>query len=193
MNAAERLFLDQGVAPTTIEQITSAADVAKGTFYLYFSSKDDVLASLSDRFAQQLLGKIQAAVAGQPVDDWKGKLESWTSACANGYLDAIRLHDILFYGSRPASREALVDNTVIHDLAALLEAGTHAKAWLLDDSHFSAVFLFNGVHAVVDDAYVREKRVNRTRLSKRLEEICSRAAGVRGSENPRGGRDSAAG
>src|ERR1035438_2043651 len=43
MNAAERLFLSEGVAATTIEQITSAAAVAKGTFYLYFSSKDDVL------------------------------------------------------------------------------------------------------------------------------------------------------
>jgi AcrR family transcriptional regulator len=179
MNAAERLFLDQGVAPTTIEQITSGADVAKGTFYLYFSSKDDVLAALSDRFAQQLLGKIQTAVEAQPADAWKRKLESWTSACVNGYLDAIRLHDILFYGSRPASREGLVDNIVIHHLAALLEAGGHAKAWSLDDPHSTAVFLFNGMHAVVDDAYIREKRVNRTRLSKRLEELCSRAAHVR--------------
>ena len=39
MNAAQRLFLEQGVATTTIEQITMGADVAKGTFYLHFSSK----------------------------------------------------------------------------------------------------------------------------------------------------------
>ena len=193
MTAAERLFLDQGVAPTTIEQITSGAGVAKGTFYLYFSSKDDVLAALSDRFAQQLLGKIKTAIAGQPADEWKGKLKCWISACVNGYLDAIPLHDILFYGSRPASREGLVDNIVIDDLAALLEAGIHAKAWSLEDPHSTAVFLFNGVHAAVDDAFIREKRVNRTRLSKRLEELCSRAAGVRELENPRGDRDSAAG
>ena len=38
MDAAQRLFLKQGVGPTTIDQITSGADVAKGTFYLHFSS-----------------------------------------------------------------------------------------------------------------------------------------------------------
>ena len=62
MNAARRLFLKQGVAPTTIEQITSGADVAKGTFYLYFSSKEDVLAALGERFAQELLATIKAGM-----------------------------------------------------------------------------------------------------------------------------------
>jgi AcrR family transcriptional regulator len=63
MNAAQRLFLEQGIEPTTIEQITSAADVAKGTFYLHFSSKDDVRAALGERFAHQHLAKIKAAIA----------------------------------------------------------------------------------------------------------------------------------
>jgi AcrR family transcriptional regulator len=175
MNASQRLFLLQGIASTTIEQITSAADVAKGTFYLYFSSKDDVLAALADRFAQQLLEKIKAAVAKQPADNWTGKLETWANACMAGYLDSIRLHDILFYGSRPRKREGLIDNIVIDHLAALLEAGMDAKAWSLDDPHVTAVFLFNGLHAVVDDAYIKEKRVNRTRLSDRLQRLCRRS------------------
>ena len=46
MDAALRLFIEQGVAPTTIEQITVGASVAKGTFYLHFSSKDDVRITL---------------------------------------------------------------------------------------------------------------------------------------------------
>jgi Bacterial regulatory proteins, tetR family len=36
MNAAERLFLEHGFGPTAIEQITVAAQVAKGTFYSLF-------------------------------------------------------------------------------------------------------------------------------------------------------------
>ncbi|UIY23207.1 TetR/AcrR family transcriptional regulator [Rhizobium leguminosarum] len=43
MTAAERLFLEKGVELTTIEEITTGAGVAKGTFYLHFSSKADVL------------------------------------------------------------------------------------------------------------------------------------------------------
>jgi len=178
MRAARRLFLDQGVAATTIEQITSRADVAKGTFYLYFSSKEDVLAAMGDRYGDELLVKIKAAIARKPVADWKGKLAAWARAAVSGYLDSIRLHDILFYGSRPPTREGLVDNVVIDHLFDLLRAGAKAGAWSIDDPRFTAVFLFSGLHGVVDDAHVAKKRVNRNRLARRLEQLCFRAVGL---------------
>jgi AcrR family transcriptional regulator len=176
MNAAQRLFLERGVGPTTIEQITSAADVAKGTFYLYFSSKEQICAALGDRFGRQLLEKIEAAVARLQPGDWRGKLAAWTAAAAEGYLDSIELHDILFY-AQPPTREGLVDNVVIDHLAELLRGGVEAGAWTIDDARFAAVFLFSGLHAAVDDAYLREKRVDRGRLAERLEGLCLRAVG----------------
>jgi AcrR family transcriptional regulator len=178
MNAAQRLFLGRGVGPTTIEQITGAAKVAKGTFYLYFHSKEDVLAALEDRFAQDHLAKIQAAVARKAAGDWRGKLSAWASAGVASYLGAIALHDILFFGSRPATREGLVDNIVIDHLAALLRAGAEAGAWQVDDARFTAVFLFSGLHAVVDDAYSKEKRVNRRGLTARADRLCLRVLGL---------------
>jgi AcrR family transcriptional regulator len=178
MNAAQRLFLKQGVAPTTIEQITSGADVAKGTFYLYFSSKDDVLAALGERFGQEHLAKIKAAMATKPEADWQGNLATWARACVTSYLDSIRLHDIVFYGTRPRTREGLVDNIVIDHLSELLRAGGEAGAWSVDDPRFTAVFVFSGLHAVVDDAYSKEKRVNRTRLWQRAERLVFREVGI---------------
>jgi AcrR family transcriptional regulator len=179
MNAAERLFLKHGVGPTTIEQITSGAKVAKGTFYLYFSSKEDVLAALEDRFAEEHLAKIKAAIDGIAPSGWKGKLAAWAAAGVATYLDSIQLHDILFFGSRPVTREGLVDNIVIDHLAELLRLGADAGAWPVDDSRFTAVFLFSGLHAAVDDAYCKQKRVNRRRLVQRLVGICFRAVGLR--------------
>ena len=178
LNAAQRVFLKHGVALATIEQITSAADVAKGTFYLYFSSKENILSALGDRFGQDHLKKIETALAGIQEEDWPGKLAAWAEACAAGYLDAIRLHDILFYGFRPATREGLVDNVVIDHLAELLQAGVAAGAWTIEDPRFTAVFLFSGLHAVVDDAYSKEKKVNRSRLVHRVERLCFRAVGL---------------
>jgi AcrR family transcriptional regulator len=178
MNAAQQLFLRQGVASTTIEQITSNADVAKGTFYLYFSSKDDVLAALGDRYGQERLAQVQAAVAQKPADDWKGKLAEWASASASGYLDSVRLHDILFYGLRPPTREGLVENVSIDFLCDLLQAGSYTHAWSIEDPRFVAVFLFSALHGVVDDAHIKEKRVNRARLVHRLQQLCFRAVGL---------------
>jgi AcrR family transcriptional regulator len=178
MSAAQRLFLEHGVGPTTIEQITSGADVAKGTFYLYFSSKEDVLAALRERFAQKLLTDIKAAIAEKPERDWTGKLATWATAAVSGYLDSIRLHDIIFYESRPPTREGLVDNIIIDHLFALLRAGVDAAAWSIEEPRFTAVFLFSGLHGVVDDAHMKEKRVNRSRLAHRLEQLCFRAVGL---------------
>jgi len=178
LNAAQHLFIENGVGPTTIEQITSGADVAKGTFYLYFSSKEDLLAALGGRFAQKHLDGIKAAVGENPKAEWKEKLAVWAKACVTGYIDSIRLHDVLFYGTRPATREGLVDNIVIDDLSALLEAGFAARAWSIDDPRFTAVFLFSGLHGVVDDAYTKEKRISRNRLAQKAEQLCFRAVGL---------------
>jgi len=176
MQAARRLFLKKGVASTTIEQITSRAKVAKGTFYLYFSSKEDVLAALADRYGDELLAQIKAAIAEKPEGDWKGKLAAWARASVSAYLDSIRLHDILFYG--PPSRGGLVDNVIIDHLFDLLQAGAEAGAWSIDDARFTAVFLFSGLHGIVDDAHTKEKRINRGRLAHRLERLCFRAVGL---------------
>jgi AcrR family transcriptional regulator len=178
MNSAQHLFLEHGVGPTTIEQITSRAKVAKGTFYLYFPSKEAILAALGDRFGEQHLAKIKSALAGKSPEDWKGKLAAWAAAGVASYLDSIRLHDVLFFGSHPPTREGLVDNIVIDHLAELLRAGADVAAWSVDDCRFTAVFLFSGIHAVVDDAYSKEKRVHRGRLTERLEHLCFRAVGI---------------
>jgi AcrR family transcriptional regulator len=178
VNAAQRLFLEQGVGPTTIEQITSGAGVAKGTFYLYFSSKEDILTELRERFAQELLRSIKAAVETKQKEDWEGRLAAWAKSSVAGYLDSTRLHDVVFYESRPPTREGLVNNAIIDHLYELLRDGSEAGVWEIDDPRFTAVFLFSGLHGVVDHASANEKRLNRGRLAQRFERLCFRTVGL---------------
>jgi AcrR family transcriptional regulator len=42
-DAANRLFIERGVGDTTVEAICAAAGVSKGTFYLYFHRREDLL------------------------------------------------------------------------------------------------------------------------------------------------------
>jgi len=105
-------------------------------------------------------------------------LSAWAKAIIAGYLDSMRLHDILFYASRPPSREGLTDNIIIDDLYHLLEAGVAAGAWSIDDPRFTAVFLFSGVHGVVEEAFTKHRKVNRIRLARSLERLCFRAVGL---------------
>ena len=58
VRAALKLFARQGFFATTVEQITQAADVGKGTFFNYFPSKEYVLTG----FGELQMAKIRAAV-----------------------------------------------------------------------------------------------------------------------------------
>jgi AcrR family transcriptional regulator len=59
LRAALDLFARQGFFATTVEQITEAADVGKGTFFNYFPSKEHALAG----FGEIQVSKVQVALA----------------------------------------------------------------------------------------------------------------------------------
>jgi len=56
--AALDLFARKGFTETTVEDITEAADVGKGTFFNYFPSKDHILLA----FGEMQFGKLEYAV-----------------------------------------------------------------------------------------------------------------------------------
>lgn len=47
LEAASTLFHEKGYSQTTVEEITERADVAKGTFFNYFASKEALLGELA--------------------------------------------------------------------------------------------------------------------------------------------------
>src|SRR2546430_6067481 len=65
------LFAQKGFAEPTVEDITEAADVGKGTFFNYFPSKDHILLA----FGEMQLGKLEAAIemarhSGEPMPEF---------------------------------------------------------------------------------------------------------------------------
>jgi AcrR family transcriptional regulator len=60
--AALSLFAERGLAATTVEDITQAAGVAKGTFFNYFRTKEQVFSVL----IETQLGNVLAAAAEAP-------------------------------------------------------------------------------------------------------------------------------
>jgi AcrR family transcriptional regulator len=69
--AAARKLLDQrGPDAMTMEEIAAAAGVAKGTLYLYFQSKDDLLLALINRVGENILRDLEASLEapGKPAE-----------------------------------------------------------------------------------------------------------------------------
>jgi AcrR family transcriptional regulator len=57
-DAAMQMFAERGFVKTTVEDITDAADVGKGTFFNYFHSKEELLNS----FGETRIAKVQKAL-----------------------------------------------------------------------------------------------------------------------------------
>jgi AcrR family transcriptional regulator len=56
--AAEKLVASRGLDALSIDEITSAADVAKGTFYTHFQDKDD----LANAMSRQIRADLESAI-----------------------------------------------------------------------------------------------------------------------------------
>ena len=49
LDAAETLFYERGYQPTMISDIVRKIGVAQGTFYYYFTSKEEIVVALINR------------------------------------------------------------------------------------------------------------------------------------------------
>ena len=54
ISAAAKLFAEQGFVRTSVAEIVSAVDVAKGLFYYYFTTKDDMVRAVVEGYCSYL-------------------------------------------------------------------------------------------------------------------------------------------
>jgi len=60
--AATRLFAEQGFVRTSVAEIVSAVDVAKGLFYYYFTTKDDMVKAVVEGYCSYM-GSLADVIA----------------------------------------------------------------------------------------------------------------------------------
>ncbi len=70
LDAAHLLFTEKGIAKTSIDEIVRQANVAKGTFYLYFKDKNDILQTLTYSICSRVLDEAYRAVSQHRSDDF---------------------------------------------------------------------------------------------------------------------------
>lgn len=63
LEAAYNLFIEKGITATAIDEIVKKAGVAKGTFYLYFKDKEDILEKLILKKSSEIVKKALQEVS----------------------------------------------------------------------------------------------------------------------------------
>jgi AcrR family transcriptional regulator len=92
LDAALAVFVERGFAAARPEEIALRAGVSKGTLYLYFHSKEDILAALiKERFSSRIdVGTHESARhAGSSRDLLRNVLTAWCSTLVQGHAGGI--------------------------------------------------------------------------------------------------------
>jgi len=92
LDAALAVFVEKGFAAARPEEIALRADVSKGTLYLYFHSKEDMLAALvEERFSSRIaVGTHDPGTMAEPSrDQIRRALTDWRSTLLQGEAGGI--------------------------------------------------------------------------------------------------------
>lgn len=65
IDAAAKLFVAQGFVRTSVAEIVAAVDVAKGLFYYYFTTKDDMVKAVVEGFSAHLEERMRVIAKGE--------------------------------------------------------------------------------------------------------------------------------
>src|SRR5579883_1238210 len=74
LQVAEEVLLEKGYYETSIDEIAARVGIAKGTVYLHFSSKEDLVIAIFARDMRSFLQNIDEAVETKPTS--QAKLEA---------------------------------------------------------------------------------------------------------------------
>ena len=78
LDAAETLITEKGYSKTTIIDILNQVGIAKGTFYYYFKSKEEVMDAIIERFIEQDVQKARLiAMENMPDHSCRTAPDRW--------------------------------------------------------------------------------------------------------------------
>lgn len=171
LEAAERL-LRRRADGVRVEDVVAEAGAAKGTFYLYFPTWDDLLEALRD----ELFDRFEA-LAPEPVErdapvDWAATLQRMAAAFISFNLEMEGLHDVLFHSDFARNRPLPAHRGGPARLAAMIRAGQEAGAFAPVSANLTGRMLFAAMHDAADA--VREG-ADRPAVTQALDALLRRA------------------
>ena len=147
IEAAERLLQADG-SRVRVEDVVREAGVAKGTFFLYFPTWDDLLETVRQRLVSEFDKANPLPTEARGPVDWPGLVESQAAAFIDFTLTRRGFGDAVFH-SDFAERRPLADNAILR-LSAVIRAGQEAEAFGPVDPEPTARLLFADIHEAAD-------------------------------------------
>jgi len=167
LDAAVRVFADKGVAGATVSDIAKAAGVAKGTFYLYFSSKEHLLGALKERFVDEMMEHATSLYDQVGREDWWALVDRTVESFVDFVLAHKELiHVLIQEGITPQTSDVFMESEEKIDMmfAAGIRAGNEAGVFKVSDPLLTSRFLHHALDGTLSHAVLYEEDVDREAL-----------------------------
>lgn len=151
MDTAEKLFKENGIVDTTINSIVKELDVAKGLFYYYFKSKDDVIDAISDKYNTLFKEMISTSMDHPKYEE---RLQQYMQNCIHSFHT---LNNQL-KGKENADLSPLISRSLTEakkamekGMCKLLEEGNRTDYFSLEHPDYYAKILTGGIISLVSE------------------------------------------
>lgn len=167
VQTAERLFRDVGFAKCSVDMIIKDIGVAKGTFYYYFKSKEEILEAIVDRTLSEIV-KMAEGVAEDASMTALEKMQALLTNSQVGDEDTQDIAEMLHMPENRALHELTNIQTVLRlspIFARIVEQGNQEGVFAAQRPLETIQFLFTGAQFLLDgglfdftDAEIRTRR-----------------------------------
>lgn len=131
LNVAEKLFITRGYEKTTVNDILREIGIAKGTFYYYFKSKEEVMDAIVSRYKDIIVSRAEEILKKDDISLEKKLLHAFMAMQIshkddnNTLEDLHRTENVLFHQK--------ILNQVVTAMAPVLvriiDEGIEKKVW----------------------------------------------------------------
>ncbi|WP_020588097.1 TetR/AcrR family transcriptional regulator [Desulfobacter curvatus] len=157
LEAAVQVLNTIGPANARVEDITKTAGTAKGTFYLYFSSWEDMLEAVRKRILSTYVTEMKNRFVCQTPADWWAAFENECMAFIRFRENLGELHEAIFHG---AIAERPVHSTLSTGAIVgwMLKEGIRIGACRNIDVEVAAELVFSVMHTMGDNIMLTGER-----------------------------------
>lgn len=147
--AAEKLLKRHGTA-VRVEDVVAEARAAKGTFYTYFATWDDLLEAIRARKIAELEAAAAPILAFGPATDWRKVLPALAVLLIDFITASGGLHEVLFHSAFTRNRPEPPHKRLAARLAQIVKAGMAAGAYAKLDPEPTGVLISAVIHETAD-------------------------------------------
>jgi AcrR family transcriptional regulator len=156
-DAAMRVIARKGMAAATMKDIAAEARIAKGTIYLYFHDRDDLVEKTFEGAISQLLGRLDTALAGDaPFEQRLRNVIRTKVEFFREHREFFRLYASLRFPEGTAQQQRRHRRHCkpqyqahVESMAAFLRGAMDRREVRRMDADRLAIFLIEGINAIV--------------------------------------------